>query len=166
MRDRREIYMRKNYSKFESLIAPAIEGLGFEFVGTEQLNIANTLIVRVYIDKLNSDKGVDVEDCREVNEQISAVLDVDNIFRGSYTLEVSSPGLDRKLFTVEQLAKQVGKNVKLKLYNAIDGRKNFNGSLTFVDVHKDMCTLDVNGTEVVFYLNDVDEARLIPEYKF
>jgi ribosome maturation factor RimP len=143
--------VRKNYSKLESIIAPIITKLGYEFVGSEQLNLARQTIVRIFVDKHDSGasgndtttSSISVEDCRIISDQVSAVLDVENSFSAPYTLEISSPGLDRKIFTVEQLCKQHGKLIKFKLYAAVSGRKNFNGVLASVDLKAHTCVIMV-----------------------
>ena len=151
--------MRTEYNELEKIIAPVVESLGLEFVGSERASMGKSPVLRVYIDGPN---GVSLDQCGKVSQQIDAVLEVESSVRETYTLEVSSPGLDRILFTVEQLAKQVGNQVKLKLYSAIDGRKNFKGLLTSADEEK--CVLNINGTEVVFYFDDIDEARLVLDF--
>lgn len=155
--------MRQTYSGLEKIIIPVVEGLGCEFVGSERVNQDQHQILRVYIDKPD---GIKLEDCQKVSSQLDAVLDVEGNINEAYFLEVSSPGLDRKIFTVEQLEKQVGKKVKLKLNSGIDGRKKFSGVLKAINVKDSSCTLDIDGTDVIFILDTIDEARLVPEIKF
>lgn len=140
-----------------------MESLGFEFIGSERANLDQHHILRIYIDKPG---GVNHEDCQKVSSQLDAVLDVEANIEEAYLLEVSSPGLDRKIFTPEQLEKQVGKQVKFKLYQAIDGKKRFSGELSSVDASAGTCTLLVDTTEVVFNLDAIEEARLVPDINF
>ena len=99
--------------KLLDLIQPAVEGLGYEFVGAELVGQGKESILRVYID---TDAGVLVGDCTKVSHQISGVLDVEDPISGQYNLEVSSPGIERPLFTLEHFERFKGKVVKLELH--------------------------------------------------
>lgn len=152
--------MQKGYTYLEKLIAPVVNGLGYEFIGSERFTAGKRSILRIYID---SENGVDLDACVKVSEQVDAVLEVEANIKGSYSLEVSSPGLDRKIFTVGQLAKEMGNKVKLRLYAPDAGKRKFIGTLK--DVNEENCTLILdNGLEKLFILDDIDEVRLVPDF--
>jgi ribosome maturation factor RimP len=143
-----------------SMLEPVVEGLGFELVDVE-FQTGGIGVLRVYVDKPG---GVGLEDCAEVSQQISAVLDVEDPIRGSYTLEVSSPGLDRRLRTTEHFERHVGQRVKIQTKLPVAGRKRFTGELLKVE-EGEIC-LDVDGQEHRIALADIHAARLVPELDF
>ncbi len=114
--------------KINELIKPIIESEGFEFVGAElnQGTHRNRLII--FVDKPGT--PINLDECAMLSRRMSAVLDVEGVLtEQAYVLEVSSPGIDRPLFTPEQIAAQVGKRIALQLKTPIEGRKNFKGLL-------------------------------------
>lgn len=141
-------------------IAAAVRGLGYELVGVEHLPQGRHSVLRVYIDTA---AGVTVEDCERVSRQVSGVLDVEDLVRGHYVLEVSSPGLDRPLFTAEHYERFVGCKVKLRLSLPIAGRRNFSGLLRGVQDDQVIVAVD-DGEEMRFSLENIDQARLVPEF--
>jgi len=143
----------------QSVIAPAVTALGYELVGVEFLPQGRHSLLRVYID---TPDGVTVEDCERVSHQVSGMLDVEDPIRGAYTLEVSSPGLDRPLFTLEQFARYVGHEVKIRLHAPKEGRRKLKGTLT--DVSDDGIRLEVDGAEVSLTLAEIDKANLVPQW--
>ena len=98
--------------QLQALLAPVVEALGYECWGLEYMSQGRHSLLRIYIDHAN---GVLVEDCEKVSRQVSGVLDVEDPISSEYTLEVSSPGMDRPLFTLELFAKHAGELVKIKL---------------------------------------------------
>src|SRR5437762_5385474 len=102
------------------------QALGFELVDVELMGGRQNQTLRIYID---SPRGVTVDDCAEVSRQLSAILDVEDPFPGSYRLEVSSPGLDRPLVRPDEFRRFRGATVKVRLLDALDGRRNFTGRL-------------------------------------
>ncbi len=140
---------------FESEVA----ALGYELLGIELNQSTHGSILRVYIDK---EGGIVVEDCVAVSRQLSAVLDVEDPIRGNYDLEVSSPGLDRPLFTVEQFKKVIGETIKLRLYEKYDNRKRFAGILKAVDDEEVVIECDNEEYNVPFRL--IERARLVPQF--
>ena len=112
----------------------------------------------MYIDKA---EGVDVEDCALVSQQLSAVLDVEDPIREPYTLEVSSPGLDRPLFRADDFAAHCGHLVKIRLLHLVDGRRNLKGEL--LPGNDDLVRVAEDEKTWELALSDIDEARLIPE---
>ncbi|NBB92557.1 MAG: ribosome maturation factor RimP, partial [Gammaproteobacteria bacterium] len=83
--------------KLEALLAPLVADLGYEFVGIEYQSNPKNRLIRLYIDR--PEEGIGVEDCERVSHEVSALLDVEDPVSGQYTLEVSSPGIERPLFT-------------------------------------------------------------------
>ena len=112
------------------IVEPVIVGMGYYFWGLECQISANTAQVRIFIDK---DGGISLDDCSRVSQQLSAVLDVEDPVDVPYRLEISSPGIDRKLFTVEQLKSSIGNKVKVKTTWPIDERRNIRGILQDAD---------------------------------
>lgn len=108
------------------IVEPVIVAMGYELWGLECQTGGKAAKVRVYIDRST---GVTLEDCSLVSEQVSAVLDVEDPIRMPYTLEISSPGINRSFFKVEQMQEAVGSTVKIKTLWPIEGRKNFSGRL-------------------------------------
>lgn len=140
---------------FESEVA----ALGYELLGIELNQSTHGSILRVYIDK---EGGIVVEDCVAVSRQLSAVLDVEDPVKGNYDLEVSSPGMDRPLFTVEQFKKYLGETIKLRLYEKCNDRKRFSGILKAVDDEEVVVDCDNEEYRVPFRL--IERARLVPQF--
>ena len=122
--------MSSKLEQLQALLAPVVEALGYECWGLEFLSQGRHSLLRVYIDKAD---GILIEDCETVSRQVSGVLDVEDPISGEYTLEVSSPGMDRPLFTLEQFARYVGEQVKIKLRVPFERRRNFQGVLRGVE---------------------------------
>ena len=140
------------------LLTPAVTALGYELVGVEHLRQGKHSVLRVYID---SESGVTVEDCALVSHQVSGVLDVEEPVRGEYSLEVSSPGLDRPLFTLTQFERFRGRQARLLLAAPHEGRRKFSGRLE--GVRDGQVVIDVDGEQLLFSLAEIDRARLVPE---
>jgi ribosome maturation factor RimP len=113
----------------QNIIEPVVKALGLELWGIEYIGQGRHTLLRVYIDK---EGGVNVEDCAEASRHISSILDVEDPISSEYTLEVSSPGLDRFLFSLEQIQAYVGEVIKVRLSEGFAGRRNFSGSLKAV----------------------------------
>ena len=139
-----------------AVVRPVVTGLGYEFVGAEFGQGDNGQTLRVYID---AEAGVDVDDCAKVSRQLDAVLDVDDVIPGAYSLEVSSPGVDRPLFEEAHFAAQVGEEVRVRLLGGIDGRRNYKGRL--LAAGDGTATVEVDGVDHVLPLADVEQAYLI-----
>ena len=110
--------MATKEQQMEAMLAPTVEALGFELWGLEYLSQGRHSLLRVYIEH---DKGISVDDCAAVSEQVSAVLDVEDPITGEYTLEVSSPGMDRLLFKLEQFTAYIGEEIDIRLRSAFEG---------------------------------------------
>lgn len=141
----------------EMLTAP-VEALGFELVGIEFIR-GRTSTLRIYID---SDDGINVDDCADVSHQVSAVMDVEDPITVAYNLEVSSPGLDRPMFTAEHYERFSGEEVALVLRMAVQNRRKWQGIIKAVD--GEMITVTVEGKDEVFALSNIQKANLVPHF--
>jgi ribosome maturation factor RimP len=103
-----------------------------------------------------------VEDCERVSHQVSGVLEVEDPIKGQYTLEVSSPGLDRPLFKPEHYARFVGEVVSLRLARPLGERRRFKGRL--LALRDGAVVIEQDGAEVVVPLEDIDKAQLVPQW--
>lgn len=142
--------------KITALISTSVEALGYELVGVEFIRARNATL-RIYID---SDRGITVEDCADVSHQVSAVLDIEDPISIAYHLEVSSPGLDRPLFTAEHFARFIGHEVNLVLRVATDNRRKWKGTISLVQ--GDVVTITSAGNSEAFALSNVQKANLVP----
>lgn len=151
--------MRKASDRLWSLIEPAVNGLGYELVGIELLPQGRHSILRIYIDQ---ESGILVEDCVSVSHQVSGLMDVEDPIKGNYSLEVSSPGTDRPLFTLDQFSRFTGEQVQLKLNSPINDRRKLTGTIKQVD--GDTVVIDMDDQEYRLGLDDIDSARLVPVF--
>ena len=135
-----------------------MRALGYELVDLETRTGGNGLL-RIYIDQ---ETGIRLDDCERVSRQIGALLDVEEPLPGSYTLEVSSPGLDRPLRTLAHFERFVGHEAKIRLGMPIEGRRNFKGRLCGIEDKS--VVIDVDGTQWHLPLDDVVAAHLVPEF--
>lgn len=142
-----------------ALIEPAVAALGYELLGTEFLSAGGgPAVLRVYID---SDTGINVDDCSRVSHQVSGLLDVEDPIAGEYTLEVSSPGFDRPLFTPEHFQRYTGSEVRIKMQVPQDGRRNFRGEIA--GCRDGVVHIRLDGAICELPLAQVSQARLVPE---
>jgi len=142
----------------EVLIRPGVEALGFELVAVELSGRGAGTVLRVYID---SPDGITVDDCADVSGQVSAILDVEDPIPGHYTLEVSSPGLDRPLARPEHFARVVGEKVRVNLaVPREDNRRRLSGPLVAADA--DGIDVDVDGEIQRVRYAEISRARLVP----
>ena len=140
------------------LLEPTVERLGYELADLEVRLGSKGGLVRVFIDK---PEGIDLEDCEKVSLAVSAVLDVEDPVPGNYNLEVSSPGLDRKLTKVEHFQRFEGEIVKVQMRFPIEGRRRFRGTLVSSD--DENIVVEVDGESHSLPLKTIDTARLVPE---
>jgi len=153
--------MQRTDNRLANLAREAVEPMGYELVGVDffQRGGRRSALLRVYIDR---PEGVTLDDCATVSHQLSGVLDVESPIAGEYDLEVSSPGLDRPLFTAEHFARFQGHQARIKLMAKRDGRRHFKGVLS--GVHDDTLSLEVEGAVIEIPLAAVESARLVPEF--
>lgn len=151
--------MRSDPLKLGELIEPTLARMGYELWGCEYHGRGRRALVRVYIDKPD---GVTLDDCKRVSHQLSGLLDVEDPVRGSYTLEVSSPGLDRPLLRPEHFERCAGQEVRVRLTQPVDGRRNFTGELKGLDAGQVLVEQD--GIIHALPLDVIERARLAPEF--
>jgi len=152
--------MRQDPLHIGDMLEPGIRSLGYELVGVEyQSGGKGGGLLRVYIDSAD---GISADDCQKVSYQVSGVLDVEDPIPGHYTLEISSPGLDRLLFRPEDFERFAGQQVKLRTASPVDGRRNFKGRL--VGMRDGQVVIEQDDVEVSLAYEQVDQARLVPEY--
>jgi ribosome maturation factor RimP len=142
-----------------NLIEPVVASLGCELWGLEYLTQGRYTTLRIFID---GPSGVSLEDCEKVSRQISAVMDVEDPIDGEYTLEVSSPGMDRPLYIPSHYARYVGETVNVRLRMAREGRRRFKGEI--VKVENEDVTINVEGKEILIPVDAIDKASIVPRY--
>lgn len=148
--------MRQAPSRIRELIEPVITGLGYEAVGIEYHSGDRESLLRIYID---SPQGITLGDCELVSHQVSGVLDVEDPIIEGYHLEVSSPGIDRPLFSEAHFERFAGRLARVKLVAKRDGRMRYSGTLCGME---DGCVvMDVDGEQYRLPFDEIDSARLI-----
>lgn len=148
---------RLRAEKLQALLEPVVEGLGYELVWLEVVR-AKTVLLRLYID---TPHGINLDDCERVSRQVSGVMDVEDPISGEYTLEVSSPGLDRPLAKPEHFVQFAGYAAKVQLSMPLDGQRNFSGQLLGLE-NEQVVLVDGDNTWRL-PLVDIERARLLPE---
>ncbi|MDX1452136.1 MAG: ribosome maturation factor RimP [Oleiphilaceae bacterium] len=162
------------------LIRPVVEGLGYECWGIEYLSQGKHTVLRVYIERPveaeqataeegdsqregpERESGIELADCEKVSRQLSGVLDVEDPISGDYTLEVSSPGMDRPLYELAHFQRFAGHQVALKLRMPFEGRRKFNGLLVGVEGHD--VVLRVDQEEYLLPLEGIEKANVVPQF--
>ena len=139
------------------LLEPTIERLGYELSDLEVKVGGKHGVVRVFIDKPD---GIGLDDCEKVSLAVSALLDVEDPLPGHYDLEVSSPGLDRKLTKLEHFQRFEGETVKVQMRFPLEGRRRFRGTLVSSD--DENIVVDVDGVSHTLPVATIDTARLVP----
>jgi ribosome maturation factor RimP len=143
------------------IVEPVIVGMGYNFWGLECQSSQNTAQVRIFIDHCD---GITLDDCSRVSQQLSAVLDVEDPVNVPYTLEISSPGINRKLFTVEQMKTAMGSKVKIKTNWPIEERRNFRGIMK--DANDEQVTVVTQeGDEFLLPIEAIKNAKLEVDIK-
>ena len=162
--------MTDKADQIAELLSPTVSALGLELLGIEYLPAPGGATVRLYIDMPQSDAGqidveprlVGIEDCEAVSREVSAQLDVEDPITGNYTLEVSSPGLDRPLFGAAQFARFVGESAKVVLKLPQDGRRRLQGKIERVE--GSIITFALEAGEFVVDAANIEKARLMPDW--
>ena len=143
------------------LLAPTVAALGLELLGVEFAPTGNSALLRLYIDAPDREHGVGIEDCEAVSREVSAVMDVEDPIASQYTLEVSSPGIDRPLFTPAQFARFTGEQARLTLRVPVDGRRRFQARIAGVE-GDDVLLAHEAGDMRVAHAN-IEKARIVPD---
>lgn len=140
--------------KTQALILPILERMNFELVDVEYVKEGGMFYLRAYIDK---EGGITVNDCEAVAREMNERLDEEDFIPDSYTFEVSSPGLGRPLKKEKDYVRNMGKEVEIRTYRAINREKEFYGLLKNYD--KDSVTIDADGEELCFQRTDIALIR-------
>lgn len=170
--------MTDKANEIAALLAPTVHALGLELLGVEYLAAPGGALLRLYIDLPTGDgsgqddtvRGVTIEHCEAVSREVSAQLDVADPIVSHYTLEVSSPGVDRPLFTPAQFARFIGESAKVTLKLPQDGRRRLQGGIVRVD--NDTIVFDValrqaqdeRMERVTIAFDNIEKARLVPDW--
>ncbi|TDK28422.1 ribosome maturation factor RimP [Luteimonas aestuarii] len=157
--------MTDKATHISALLAPTVASLGLELLGIEYLPAPGGAVLRLYIDVPEAEaetRHVAIEDCEAVSREVSAQLDVEDPISGNYTLEVSSPGIDRPLFTPAQFARYVGQQAKVGLKLPQDGRRRLQGTIVAVDEGR--VSFEVDGQPFDVASDNIDKARLLPDW--
>ena len=139
------------------LIEPMVQALGCELWGIEKLQQGRQVVLKIYIESANS---VNVDDCARVSRQVSAMLDVEDPIPGEYLLEVSSPGVERRLFKPEHFNVCKGEKVQITLRQAFDGRRKFKGLLCGLEDEEVVIRVD-DAQEIVLPMDSIERARVL-----
>jgi len=151
--------LAKFEQKLTDMLRPAVTATGKELLGVEFISAGNNSVLRLFIDHEN---GIDVDDCAEVSRQVGAILDVEDPISSEYSLEVSSPGVDRPLFELSHFQQVIGETVNVKLSMPLNGRRKFKGIL--VTIENDTLIVDVDGVDYELVFNNVDKANLVARF--
>lgn len=147
------------HTELDELLRPSIENMGLELWSLEYKSQGRRGILRIFIDE--PERGVTLEDCERVSREVSAVLDVEDPFAGAFTLEVSSPGLDRALYRKAHYERFIGSNIKVRLRIGYEGRRNFSGVL--MGVEQEDVVLRNGEEEYLFPLSSIESATVVPQ---
>jgi ribosome maturation factor RimP len=151
--------MRRDLTHLWELFEPVVNGMGFDLIEIEYFPNPKHGVLRLYIDKPG---GVVIDDCSDVSQQISALIDVEEPVSGQFNLEVSSPGLDRPLRRVKDFQRFVGSLVKLKTIMPLDGQRNFKGRLLSAD--ENVVVIETDTEELSLPMSAIEKARIVPEF--
>ena len=143
----------------QQMLQGAVEDLGCELWGIECQRAGRFMTVRLFIDK---EGGVTVDDCADVSRQVSAILDVEDPIADKYNLEVSSPGLDRPLFTLPQFERYIGQDISVHLRIPVMERRKWQGKLERIE--NDMVILIVDGQEQVLVFGNIQKANVVAKF--
>lgn len=146
--------------RVEALLREAVEEEGFELVGVEMAQTGRSPVLRIYVDRPG---GVTISDCAYVSRRVGVLLEVEDFIPGSYTLEVSSPGLERPLFCEADYRRFRGKEIKLQAIEKIEGRRNFTGRIQ--DFSNGVIQLECEGQTFSVPLDRVRKAHLVYRYE-
>jgi ribosome maturation factor RimP len=143
------------------LLEPTVEQLGYELFDLDVQLGGTSGLLRLFIDNPDSDAGIGLDDCVAVSRQVRAVLDVEDPIPGDYNLEVSSPGLNRRLVKAQHFERFAGSKIKVKLKRLVDGRRNIRAKLVGCDGANVL--LQEGKSEFSIPLQEIDTARVVPD---
>ncbi|EKU25587.1 ribosome maturation factor RimP [Xanthomonas graminis] len=159
--------MSDKANEIANLLGPTVDALGLELLGAEYLPAPGSATLRLYIDvplAEQPERIVNIDDCERVSREVSAQLDVEDPISGNYTLEVSSPGVDRLLFTAAQFARHQGESAKVVLKLPQQGRRRLQGRIAHADVDAGRIVFEVDGAELAVDFDNIDKARILPDW--
>ncbi len=145
----------------EQIIEPVVNGVGCELWGIEYKPFGKSALLRIFIDK---DEGITLEDCSEVSYQVSGVLDVEEPITVAYTLEVSSPGVDRPLLSPKHFQQYTGREIAVTCKWPVDGRRKFKGTIIVAD--DEGVELAEGEDKVSISYDSISKAKLIDALEF
>ena len=148
--------MKTSVALVTDIVQPTVEALGLELWGVEHIQQGRYSVLRIFID---SEETVNLADCERASRQISALLDVEEPISGEYTLEVSSPGLERPLFKLDQFAQFIGDQVKIKTRGPLEGRRKFTGVIECVS--QETVSLNVEGKVLKLDHTEIEKASIV-----
>lgn len=147
---------RKDYeARTEELLAPIVDEFGVRIYDVEYVKEGSDWYLRAYIDK---DGGVTIDDCENVSRALNVKLDEEDYIEEAYILEVSSPGLGRKLTKERHFMQSMGEEIEIKTYKPIDKQKEFVGILT--DYNNGAITIDCDGSPRTFAKDEIANVRM------
>lgn len=152
---------RASVQEIQRLIEPAINALGYVCAGIELFPQGSNTLLRIYVENQQG-QSITISDLEKASRQINSILTIEEPLSGQYRLEVSSPGLDRPLFTAEQYMRFINQKIHIRLKREFQERRNFTGIL--LSVTDDKITLLVDEGERLFALDDIDKANLVPVF--
>jgi len=145
-------------NELEQLLSPIVTDMGYELWGCEYLSQGKHSLLRIYIDKAD---GIGIEDCQEVSKQVSALLDVEDPIPGNYSLEISSPGIPRPLFSSWQYQRYIGLPVQVKTFKPVNGKRKLLG--TIVSASEISLVLAINNEHQELLFSNIVKASLTVE---
>jgi len=154
----------KNAQALEALLAPVIESLGYELVDVWLGSELGRRVLRILADRPG---GITLGECADLSREIAPHIDVADLIQGSYSLEVSSPGIQRPLNRARDFDRFRGEKVVVRTSNPIEGRKTFRGTNKGIDAEGRVVVEDTETRKAYFIaLSEVREANLDPEIRF
>ncbi|MFQ3361980.1 MAG: ribosome maturation factor RimP [Woeseiaceae bacterium] len=149
-----------DFNDLKLLIEPTVNKIGYELTDLEMKWNGENNLIRLFIDR---PEGIGLEDCETVSQQVGMLMDIEEPIKDDYVLEVSSPGLDRRLTKTEHYLKFLGDEVRVKLTIPQDGRRNFKGNL--LTANEDFIEVKVDGEVYKISIDTIDFTRLVPVFK-
>ena len=153
--------MAASTERLQSVLEPVIAALGCSVWGIEFEALGRRSVLRIYIDR---EEGIGIEDCERVSHSVSDILDVEDLINGAFTLEVSSPGLDRVLFTDVQYRDAVGLQVDVRLRAPQEGRRRWLGRLESVREEEIVLVLADREEPIWLRFEDIGKTRIVPQF--
>lgn len=149
-----------DFNDLKLLIEPTVNKIGYELTDLEMKWSGENNLIRIFID---GPEGIGLEDCEAVSQQIGMLMDIEEPITDDYVLEVSSPGLDRKLTKIDHYLQFLGEEVRVRLVSPQDGRRNFRGHL--LTANEGFIEIKVDGEVYKLSIDTIDFTRLIPVFK-